>query len=190
MDRVWVELIEAAVRRPSGVATVFPTSRALAGRMARAAAAAPEGPVVELGAGSGAITRFLVSAVRGPLTALELDPGLARFLQTEFPTVKVACASAEDLGRFAPAGTLGAVVSSLPWTLLDTVPRERILGAVRTALQPEGVFVTYLCLNALVYPQARSFLKRVRAHFGQVDEAVVEWRNVPPARLIVARPGR
>ncbi len=188
MDRAWVELIEAAARRPLGVATVFPTSRALAKRLAAAVAGAPDGPVVELGPGAGAITRLLVPVAKGPLTALELDAELARFLAARFPAVAVRCAPAEELGRYVEPGSLGAVVASLPWTVLPTLGRERILAAVRAALRPDGVFATYLCLNALAYKGGRSFLSRVRAHFGTVDANVIEWRNVPPARLIVARP--
>lgn len=187
MDRAWVELIEAAARRPLGVATLFPTSRALARRLVRVVQAAPPGPVLELGAGAGAVTRVLAPAVRGSLTALEVDPVLVRFLAGRFPAVAVRCGAAEDLLRYVDRGSLSAVVSSLPWTVLPTLSRERILTAIRGALRPDGVLVTYLCLHAFAHPGGRSFVSRVRAHLGAVELGAIEWRNVPPARVIVAR---
>lgn len=189
MDRAWVELLEAAARRPRGVATLFPTSRALARRLARVVEAEPPGPVVELGPGAGAITRLLAPIVRGPFTAIEVDPVLVRFLAARFPAITVRCAPAEDLLRHVERGSLAAVVASLPWTVIPTLARERILAAARAALRPGGVFATYLCLNALAHPGGRSFEGRVRAHFDAVDTRVIEWRNVPPARVIVGRAG-
>jgi phosphatidylethanolamine/phosphatidyl-N-methylethanolamine N-methyltransferase len=188
MDRAWVELIEAAARRPLGVATLFPTSGALARRMMRVVEGAPVGPVVELGAGAGAITRLLSPAARGPVTAIEVDPALARFVAARFPGITVQSAGAEDLLRIVERDSLAAVVSSLPWSVIPALSRERILGSVRAALRPDGLFVTYLCLNALAHPGGRSFVARVRAHFGQVQASTLEWRNLPPARMIVARP--
>ena len=48
-----------------------------------ALASGTRGPIVELGAGGGALTRELVRLGR-PLTAVELDPGRAAALRREF----------------------------------------------------------------------------------------------------------
>lgn len=181
MDRASVEFLKAAARRPLGVATVFPTSRALAARLARAAALHPGEPVLELGAGTGAITRHLADAAGTRLTALEIDPEMVRFLQARFPAVRAVCASAEGLASVVEPGTVGAVVASLPWTMLPILTQERIFAAVRSALVPGGVFATYLCLNAYLHPKARTFRSRLRAWFPVVEEGPVEWRNLPPA---------
>jgi phospholipid N-methyltransferase len=181
MDRAAVEFLKAAARRPLGVATVFPTSRALAERMVEAAASSPTDGVVELGAGTGAITRHLVSGARGRVTALEIDPEMARFLGVRFPEVQVVCSGAEDLSKLVAPRSVGAVVASLPWTMLPLLTQERILAAVRTVLVPGGIFATYLCLNAYMHPKARTFGGRMRAHFTRVEEGPIEWRNLPPA---------
>jgi len=111
MDRAAVEFLKAAARRPLGVSTVFPTSRALAERMVVAAASSPIDGVVELGAGTGAITRHLVAGARGRVTALEIDPGMARFLRGRFPEVRVCCAAAEELACAASAAAAAAAAA-------------------------------------------------------------------------------
>ncbi len=181
MDRAAVEFLKAAARRPLGVATVFPTSGALAKRLVGVATGRPGASVIELGAGTGAITRHLAEAAPGRVTALEIDPEMVRFLRGRFPDVRVRCAPAEALGTEVAPATVDAVVASLPWTMLSTVTQEQILAAVHAALAPGGVFATYLCLNAYLNPKARTFQARLRAWFPQVEEGPVEWRNLPPA---------
>lgn len=181
MDRAAVEFLKAAARRPLGVATVFPTSSGLARRLVAPIKVGPPGPVVELGAGTGAITRHLAAVAQGPVTALEIDPEMARFLRSQLPDIRVVCAPAEDLGRIVEPGTVSAVVASLPWTMISTLTQERIFAAIQTALLPGGVFATYLCLNTFLHPKARTFRSRLHTWFPRVEEGSVEWRNLPPA---------
>ncbi|MFZ5477423.1 MAG: class I SAM-dependent methyltransferase [Myxococcota bacterium] len=186
MPNAWVEFVKAAARRPRDVATVFPTSPQLARRLARAASEGPPGPVVELGAGTGAITRHL-REVSPELVTVEIDPDMAAFLRARFPEVRVVSAHAEDLRGIVGRGSAKAVVASLPWSLLPLATVDRILAAVHESLAPGGVFATYLCVNAAWHPRARAFTKRVRAHFPDADEGPLEWRNLPPAIVWTAR---
>ncbi|MDP2310904.1 MAG: methyltransferase domain-containing protein [Pseudomonadota bacterium] len=181
MDRPSVAFLKAAARRPLGVATVFPTSSALARRLITPLTQSPPGRVIELGAGTGAITRHLVDAAPGQVTALEIDPELARFLRSHLGDIRVVCAPAEDMGHVVEPRTARAVVASLPWTMLSPLTQERIFAAVHKALVPGGVFATYLCLNAYLHPKARTFRARLHTWFPRVEEGAIEWRNLPPA---------
>jgi phospholipid N-methyltransferase len=187
MPSAYVEFLKAAARHPFGVATVFPTSRALAERLARTAETATTGQVVELGAGTGAITQYLAPVARERLVAMEIDPEMVRFLRAQYPNARVVAASAEDVGRIVSPGTAGAVVASLPWTVLSLPTLDRILAGVHGVLAPGGVFVTYLCLNVAWHPRARAFASRLRAHFPEVSDGPIEWRNLPPATVWTAR---
>ena len=95
----------------------MPTRPPLARAMARAAVGG--GPVVELGGGTGPITRALVESGAGPrhLTVIERHPIFHQLLTDRFPSLRVLCGDAEELGNMlAPAeiGQVGVVVSSLP----------------------------------------------------------------------------
>jgi 23S rRNA (adenine-N6)-dimethyltransferase len=72
----------------------------------------PALPIVELGAGSGAVTRRLVARGRR-VTAVELDPGWARALRRRFAGV-VDVVEGDMLTVALPAGPYG-VVSSVPF---------------------------------------------------------------------------
>jgi 23S rRNA (adenine-N6)-dimethyltransferase len=89
---------------------------------ARIAALVPPGPVVELGAGDGALTRQL--AVRlGDVTAVELDPGRVAGLRRAFGRrVRVVQA---DMLRFRPV--VPNVVSNVPFGITTPVLRH-LLG--------------------------------------------------------------
>lgn len=77
---------------------------------ARMAVLVPPGPVLELGAGAGALTRLLARRP-GPLTAVELDPARAAGLRRRFgPRVRVVEA---DLLR-VPLDAVRPPVGALP----------------------------------------------------------------------------
>ncbi|KAA5836331.1 23S ribosomal RNA methyltransferase Erm [Saccharopolyspora hirsuta] len=77
-------------------------------------------PVVELGAGSGAITRDLVRSGR-EVTAVELDPHWADRLRDAFPDVRVVRCDMLDY-RFPTAEH--AVVGNLPFGLTTSMTRR------------------------------------------------------------------
>ncbi|MER7077537.1 23S rRNA (adenine-N6)-dimethyltransferase [Saccharopolyspora kobensis] len=77
-------------------------------------------PVVELGAGSGAITRELVGSGRR-VTAVELDPHWASSLRATFPEVRVIRCDMLDF-RFPAAEH--AVIGNLPFGITTSVTRR------------------------------------------------------------------
>jgi Phospholipid N-methyltransferase len=138
------------LRNPRSMASVTPSGRQLARLMATAM---PPGSqrVVELGAGTGAITDALLRHGIQPqaLLAVEMNPMLHRLLQQRFPGTHVACGDARHLHTlvhathtFAP-GQVDVVCSSLG---LLTMPRDLqhdILTAAFQVLHPQGVFIQY-----------------------------------------------
>jgi 23S rRNA (adenine-N6)-dimethyltransferase len=80
-------------------------------------------PIVELGAGRGAITRELVHTGRS-ITAVELDPRWADELRDGFPQLRVIRC---DMLEFRFPGTPHAVVGNLPFGITTAMTR-RLLG--------------------------------------------------------------
>jgi len=117
-----------ALCRPSTVGAVLPSSRRLAETMAGAASGCR--CLIELGAGTGAITAALHHRhPQVPLLAVELEPLLARQLHARFPTIEVRAAAAHEVLREA-AGLPGdtVLVSSLPFRSLP--PRLRLRSSL------------------------------------------------------------
>ncbi len=167
---------------PRLTGAVAPSGRFLARAMARAVDPRGEGLVVELGPGTGPVTRGLIEhgVARERLVLVEYDGGFCRLLAQRFAPVEVVQGDAYDLKRTL-AGLEGrpiaAVVSSLP--LLNQPPalRARLIEDAFALMGPEGVFVQFTYGLASPIPR-ETCAGRFSAHGGAPI-----WRNLPPARV-------
>jgi phosphatidylethanolamine/phosphatidyl-N-methylethanolamine N-methyltransferase len=172
------------LRRPFSTGAVVPSGRLLAAAMARATRAAIEawpGFVVELGAGTGEVTKALLAAGIAPerLVLVERDPEFANFLRQRLAGPRIVEGDAAQLPRLlADQGLapVAAVVSSLP---LLSLPADVVNGIVT------GVFETLPRGAALVqftYGPKSPVPRALRARLGlDGDHGRRIWRNVPPA---------
>jgi phosphatidylethanolamine/phosphatidyl-N-methylethanolamine N-methyltransferase len=174
------------LRRPWTIGALAPSSACLARLILRRCPLRKAQTVVELGPGTGAITRFIHERI-GPDTtfiALDLDPGHVERLRRRYPGVTVCHESAENLGavlarhRCEPAD---CIVSGLPFGNMSRKTQDRIIGQVRTSLKPGGRFCGFGYLHASWYPTSRAFREMLAANFDQVHISRVVWRNLPPA---------
>jgi phospholipid N-methyltransferase len=164
-----------AFARPSTVGAILPSSRHLAAAMARAAHGAQR--LIELGAGTGAITQALCEQHPNvPTLAVEMEGELAEHLRQRFPRVEVRAAAAHEVLRKLRRPECIALVSSLPFRSLPARLRLRTSLAIERFLieHPHCRLVQYTYL-----PRA-PFDLRLRSTLRWRRVATV-WRNVPPA---------
>jgi phospholipid N-methyltransferase len=180
-----------AVRRPHRFGSPIPSGRHLAEQLASLLPDSGPSTVVELGAGSGALTiqihRRLPPGSR--LIAVEMDEVLAASLAADLPGIDVRQGDAEQLpALLAEAGIAraDAIVTSLPWTLLPHRRRDVLLDAIVAALTPEGMATAVLHCTALPN-RARELRRAFEARFTKVTMTPTVWRNLPPAAVLVAR---
>ena len=140
--------LKALIVEPRLTGAVAPSGRALARAMAAAAGPPPHGLIVELGPGTGPVTRSLIETgvARERLALVEYDPGFCRLLRERFAPAMIIQGDAYDLPRTLAelAGqSIGAVVSSLP--LLNQPPerREKLIGDAFALMGPSGLFVQF-----------------------------------------------
>lgn len=183
MAKDTLEFVKAAIRRPLEVSTVFPTSRALAETLLSYADFKAAESVVELGSGTGAITRHLAPRLSRPdsYLGIEIDEPMVEYMRKEFQGMRFEAGPADSLAQLVPPDSVDVIVSSLPWTVFSDKIQESTIAAIVQSLKPGGVFLTYVCANALWYPQARAFVKRLQREFKDVHRSELEWRNIPPA---------
>lgn len=143
--------------------------------------------VVELGAGTGAVTAGLRRELpaEATLVAVELNSSFAESLRRRFrpPAVHVENRSAVELPALVDKyqlGELDAVASALPWTLMTPEDRSATLDAVVENLRPDGQFVTLACLHQTVLGPGRRLRDLLQQRFRQVDRLPVVWAAVPP----------
>jgi phosphatidylethanolamine/phosphatidyl-N-methylethanolamine N-methyltransferase len=172
------------LRRPLAMGAVMPSGRLLAAAMANTTKTVLEGRpghVVELGAGTGEVTKALLAAGIAPdrLALVERDPELAIFLRRHFPGPRIIEGDAARLSRLLAdhgVASVAAVVSSLPLLSLPAGVVAGIVGGVFEALPRGAALVQFTYGPTPPVPRAlRERLHLAGAHGKRI------WRNVPPA---------
>jgi phospholipid N-methyltransferase len=166
---------------PRQVGAVAPSSPALAGAVT--AEIAPESaPVIELGPGSGAVTRALLE--RGipqhRLALVERSPRFAAVLKRYFPEARVLCADAAVLASIDvfDGERAGAVVSGLPLRLMPPSKVGAILANAFWRLRPGAAF--YQFTYGSRSPVPRAVLDRLGLTATLIGGT---FANIPPASV-------
>lgn len=177
-------LFREFLRSPFQVGAVWPSSASLAQVATRLVPADGDPVVVELGPGTGPLTKVIQDRLgkRGRHVAIEVNPRLASLLERCRPGVTVVRGNAVRLPEILAARGLTAdvVISSLPWASFGHDLQERLLAAIVDGLGDDGVFVTFAYVHALPLPPAVRFRRRLGELFARVEVSPVVWRNVPP----------
>jgi phospholipid N-methyltransferase len=171
-------------RHGTTIGAVTPSSRWLARAMLDGIDWRAARCVVELGAGTGAVTAELLRRAGGACRVLivERDADFCGHLKRQFPAAEVALADARDLERLLAERQITQVDHvlcglALPW--FSPADRHTILDGSRRRLHPGGSFrqLTYMpWVHTRVYAR----------YFGQVGFRFV-WRNLPPGGCYVCR---
>jgi phosphatidylethanolamine/phosphatidyl-N-methylethanolamine N-methyltransferase len=172
------------LRRPLSMGAVVPSGPLLARAMAETTLASLEdrtGHVIELGAGTGEVTKALLAAGIAPqrLALVERDPELAGFLRRNFPGPRIIEGDAAHLpGLLVANGVerVAAVVSSLPLLSLPPEVVNDIVSGVFETLPTGAALVQFTYGPKAPVPFAQRDRLRLRSVRGQRI-----WRNVPPA---------
>ena len=104
--------------------------------------------VVELGPGTGSVTRALLAAgvPEDRLVLVERDRHLHAWLEEQFPRANALLSDARRLEEILPAsqtGRVSTVVSSLPLNSLPRSERDEIVRAAFRVLSDDGSLVQY-----------------------------------------------
>ncbi len=165
---------------PLRVGAVAPSSNALARLMASLVELRSGEAILELGAGTGSVTRALleIGVPRERLYVIELDQRLHRYLQNRFPGVTVLYGNATEARDLLPVhrvGKISTVVSSLPLRPMKLATQEAIVNAVFDVLAPGGAMLQY------TYPPGKP-LPAQQLNI-QLECARRIWWNLPPAAV-------
>jgi phosphatidylethanolamine/phosphatidyl-N-methylethanolamine N-methyltransferase len=171
------------LRRPARVGAVVPSGEALATALAGQIDVAAPGTVIELGAGTGRVTKALLEAgvASQGLVAIEREASFCAMLAARFPEVRIVQGDARALEPLvAQAGIeqVKAVVSSLPLLSLSSEVRRTVLSQAFATLAPNGVLVQYTYGPASPVPPELSAELRIE---GERTGWVLA--NLPPAAV-------
>ena len=190
-----------ALRSLSVTASLFPSSRFLASALLRAIDFNGARVIVELGVGTGAITREILRRLKpdAVLLGIDLNPAFVNHVKraTHDSRLIPVLGHAQQLGTLLSQYGIAradAIVSSLGLTSMHASHRSDIMAQAAAHLARDGVLTQYQYLHAHGAPnwvpslglprfQEKEFLK---AHFRHVaSERVI--LNLPPACVYTCR---
>jgi phospholipid N-methyltransferase len=175
------------LKRPLSTAAFSPSSRFLNRRMVRAL---PPGTrrVIELGAGTGALTRALIDHGIDvhDLLAIEFNSNLYRFLSRRFEGLTVVQGDARGMDHmaevvsFARKAPVQAVVSGLGLLSMSREAQHSILASAFALMPEDGAFVQFT--YGPVTPVAGEVMRRLGLRAQRHGFALC---NLPPASVFV-----
>jgi phosphatidylethanolamine/phosphatidyl-N-methylethanolamine N-methyltransferase len=141
--------------------------------------------VVELGSGTGAITKKLLQHVSPDalFMALELNEHFVEETRKCCPKAIVYHDSAENIKKYLNKHgkeTCDCIISTLPWTLFNEELQKKILASILDVLPPGGDFLTVSYTFSSLMPAGRRFRKLMRGQFSEVRRTKPVWKNLPP----------
>lgn len=171
-------LLRRMIKQPRLVGSIAPSSESLANFMVKEVLSIVElfdGMVVEIGPGTGCITRVLlehgIAAER--LVCIEADPELHQYMTEQFPNVRTILGDAIDLKNLLPekCGEIVAVISGVPLKNIPLSKEKDIIQACCAMLRPCGKLIQFT--YGVRPPSITSGLDRTFAGFVLL--------NLPPA---------
>jgi phosphatidylethanolamine/phosphatidyl-N-methylethanolamine N-methyltransferase len=179
-----VSFLRSWLERPLTVGAVTPSGKILARTMARYVDPDSDGPVVELGPGTGPVTEALVQAGVAPsrLVLVEFNPTFCRLLRARYPDATLVQGDAYSMRRLLETLLLqpaAAVVSGLPLVTKPIKMRLRLIRDAFDLMLPGAPFVQF------TYSVASPLPRRLGGFSAEASERI--WMNLPPARVWVYR---
>ncbi len=155
-----LRFLRALIASPQGVGAVAPSSPSLARAVAAQVDPTQPGPVLELGPGTGALTRGILA--RGisqeRLTVIESDSELAKSITAQFARVHVINGDAFDLERVLGkhyTEPFAATISGIPLLNHQPARRRALLDAAFERMAPGAPFIQFSYgLHSPVLPSA------------------------------------
>jgi len=179
------------------IGAIAPSSRFLTRAMLQPLSLETAKVAVELGPGTGVMTRALLRALPRDATLLtfEINERFTRHLiaTVDDPRLIVINAPAEALGKELKRrgySRVDAILSSLAMAFMSTQQRQRILGEASAALSNAGIFTQYQYLHCLQFSdwQLSKFdLEKLLAQYFRSVEKKIIWPNLPPAFVFACR---
>lgn len=172
----WIVFCQQFLKNPSCVGSVIPSSRFLARKVAGSVAWEECDVVVELGAGTGSFTKYLImhKPQKTKVILFEKNPAFRAQLKEKFRTVPLYDDAVRLTETLAAEGIekVDCVVSGLPFAMFSAQQRREILEQIQCILPKGGQFITFQYSPQMYRELCTSFTK-VRVGF--------TFLNIPPA---------
>ena len=181
-----IQFLQAFLKNPGTVGSITPSSPELARRMVAGLRPDENNVVMELGVGTGAITKFLQELVpdENSYLGIELDRDLVRVLKKNYRDMKIVRGNALDaaeIHRRSGLGKVGTIICCLPFVSMPNEIGEKILLEIDNFMQLGCTFRTFQYAHGYYFPSAIKLREFMRDRYGKSKRSSLIVKNVPPA---------
>jgi phosphatidylethanolamine/phosphatidyl-N-methylethanolamine N-methyltransferase len=169
---------------PLQMGSIVPSSPALCKRIVAQTRYADDEIVLELGAGTGVISRALIDSGLPPerLYVVEIVPDMADHLRSALPGVQVIQGDARRLPSLIPQqfhGRIGTVVVGIPLVLLPLPEQRRFITAIEAVAPGRGFILYSYCVTSPLPWKKHGLLPKREAWTPLNFPPASVWRYVP-----------
>lgn len=181
-----IQFLQAFLKNPTKVGSIIPSSPELVRVMLDGVEPDPENIIIELGTGTGAVTKHVREIVpdRRSYIGIELDTRLVRMLRHKYTDLKIVRGSAEDIAdihRKCGFGDVSYIISCLPFVSLPHQIVDNILAEIEKYMDKGCMFRTFQYAHGFYLPAALKLRKFMRDRYGRSVKSRLVVKNVPPA---------
>jgi phosphatidylethanolamine/phosphatidyl-N-methylethanolamine N-methyltransferase len=184
-----IEFLQAFIKNPLKVGAISPSSPELAREMLKDIEPNEKNIILELGVGTGAITKFIEEIVPDEKSYLgiEIDRSLVNSLNVKFPQMKILRGNAcelEKLHKKSNHGKVSYIISCLPFVSIPNDIGERILSEIEKFMEKGCMFRTFQYAHGFYMPSAIKLREFMRKRYGKSHKSPLIVKNVPPAYVL------
>ena len=181
-----LQFIQAFLKNPLKVGAIAPSSPELVTEMLQGISPDKENIVLELGVGTGAVTKFLQQIIpnKNSYLGLELDRDLVKTLNKKLPGMNVICGNAADAYSIHAESGLGKVryvVCCLPFVSLPKEVSENVLTEIEKFMEEGCELRIFQYAHGYFLPPAIKLREFLKNRYGKSTRSPLVLKNVPPA---------
>ncbi len=181
-----LQFLQAFLKNPAKVGAIAPSSPELAAEMLHGIHPDDHNIVLELGVGTGAITKFLREIVpsKASYLGLELDPNLVKTLNQNYPDMNIVCGNAAECYSIHQDSGLGKVrylVCCLPFVSLPREVSDNVLAEIQKFMDEGCELRIFQYAHGYYLPPAIKLREALKNRYGKTRRSPLVLKNMPPA---------
>lgn len=181
-----LQFLQAFLKNPLKVGAIAPSSPELAAEMLQGIRPDEENIVLELGVGTGAITKFLQDVIpnKDAYLGIELDRDLVDNLHSNFHDMNIICGNAAEaftIHQNSGLGKVRYVVCCLPFVSLPKEISESVLLEIEKFMDEGCELRIFQYAHGYFLPPAIKLREFLKNRYGKSKRSPLVLKNVPPA---------
>lgn len=181
-----LQFLRAFLKNPTKVGAIAPSSPELANTMIKGLRPDKDNVILELGVGTGAITKFIEPILPDSESylGLELDEKLHATLRLTYPDLNIIQGNACEAYKIHKESGLGRVkylVCCLPFVSLPKLVTEEVYRQIDMFMEDGCTLRLFQYAHGYYLPPALKLRERMRNRYGKSKRSQLVLKNVPPA---------